>query len=150
MGRLYGCSIFGGGGTYVGKKEKGAMTPHIRYHEPHPAHIPRTQTTKSGGGEAFRFGLPGDVPKHRLPHHCSERSPHVLKAESLIMQSHQNPPWVRRTDRQSIPRLSSIVTAAIVTKTCSLLDCNDLVHTSFRSFCTRSNPFTVSRWPGSK
>ena len=32
----------------------------------------------------------------------------------------------------------------------NLLDCTDIVHTSFRSFCTRSNPFTVSRWPGSK
>ena len=92
------------------------MTPHIRYHEPHPAHTPRTQTTKSGGGEAFWFGLPGDVPKHRLSHHCSERSPHVLKAESFIMQSHQDPPWTRRTDRQCILRLSSIMTTAIVTK----------------------------------
>ena len=115
------------------------MAPHIRCHEPQPVRIPRTQSTKSGYWEAFRFGLPGYGPSHCLPHNCSKRSAHFVNAERLSMQSHQELPWDRRTDRQWIPRLSSIMTAAIVLKACSQLYGipPPLVgHTSFRSFTT--------------
>ena len=132
------------------------MAPHIRCHEPQPVRIPRTQSTKSGYWEAFRFGLPGYGPSHCLPHTCSKRFAHFVNADRLSMQSHQELPWARRTDRQWIPRLSSIMTAAILLKACSQLYGipPPLVgHTSFRSFTTtRSNPcvhrttWTVSRW----
>jgi len=115
-GRLYGRRLFGGL-TYVEKNEKGAMTPtsdgtsHIR------AVIRGPKRRSLVGGEAFRFGLPGFGPKHRMPHNCSERSVHLLKAERLAMQSYQVPPWARRTDRQCIPVCtSSIMAVAIVLK----------------------------------
>ena len=52
------------GMTYVCKKEKETMTPHIRCHEPQPIRIPWTQTTKSGCWEASRFRLPGYRTNH--------------------------------------------------------------------------------------
>ena len=52
------------GMTYVCKKEKETMTPHIRCHEPQPVRIPWTQTTKSGCWEASRFRLPGYRTNH--------------------------------------------------------------------------------------
>ena len=44
--------------------------------------------------------------------HTTEGSAHAFKAESLVIQSQQDLPWARRTDRQCIHRLSSIMTAA--------------------------------------
>ena len=101
-GRLYGRGHFGGGNE-CRRKYKGGNYPHIRWHEPHPCRTQRTQTTKSGGREAFKFGLPGYGPKHRLPHNCSEGSAHVSKAERLVMQSHQDMHWAPPTDRQCTP-----------------------------------------------